>query len=134
MSEFLSGKRDAAGLNAKTWVTAEWVHFLNGFSEKADAGKMQALDTLYGLTARSNREITMRWFLSGIRANYAQSRDALRAHLIEIGRRKLMMPLWTELAKSEENKRWALEVYKIARPGLHPIAQNSVDGVLGYTP
>ena len=61
-------------------------------------------------------------------------REALRAHLIEIGRRKLMMPLWTELAKTGKNREWALDVYKSARAGLHPIAQNSVDGVLGYKP
>ncbi len=134
LAEFSAGKKNAAALAAKTWSTGEWVHFLNGFAEKADAAKMADLDASYGLTQRQNREITMRWFLAGIRADYAPSRDALRAHLIEIGRRKLMMPLWTELAKKPENKVWATEVYRTARPGLHPIAQNSVDAVLGFKP
>ncbi|MBI2397238.1 MAG: M1 family metallopeptidase [Xanthomonadales bacterium] len=134
LAAFVAGKKNAAALEANAWSTGEWVHFLNGFSEKADAAKMADLDASYGLTQRQNREITMRWFLAGIRANYAPSRDALRAHLIEIGRRKLMMPLWTELAKTPQNKAWATEVYQTARPGLHPIAQNSVDAVLGYQP
>ncbi|MCC6560373.1 MAG: M1 family metallopeptidase [Xanthomonadales bacterium] len=134
LADFLAGKRDAATLTAGSWATGEWVHFLNGFAEKADAAKMAALDSSYGLTQRQNREISMRWFLAGIRADYAPIRDALRAHLIEIGRRKLMMPLWTELAKTPQNKVWATEVYRIARPGLHPIAQNSVDAVLGFKP
>jgi aminopeptidase N len=134
LAEFVAGRKDAAALNAAQWVTGEWVHFLNGFAEHAGAAKMADLDAKYGLTQRRNRELTMRWFLAGIRANYAPSRDALRAHLIEIGRRKLMMPLWTELAKTPENKAWAKQVYETARAGLHPIAQNSVDGVLGYTP
>ncbi|MBK7144108.1 MAG: M1 family metallopeptidase [Xanthomonadales bacterium] len=134
LADFLAGKRDAATLTTGSWATGEWVHFLNGFAEKADAAKMAALDSSYGLTQRQNREISMRWFLAGIRADYAPIRDALRAHLIEIGRRKLMMPLWTELAKTPQNKVWATEVYRIARPGLHPIAQNSVDAVLGFKP
>ena len=131
LADFVAGRKDAAALNATTWVTGEWVHFLNGFAEKADAAKMADLDAHYGLTQRQNREITMRWFLAGIRANYQPMRDALRAHLIEIGRRKLMVPLWTELAKSPENKAWAIDVYTSARPGLHPIAQNTVDALLG---
>jgi leukotriene-A4 hydrolase len=134
LADFIAGKKDAAALNARTWVTAEWVHFLNGYSEKANAAQMAALDAAYGLTQRRNREIAMRWFLAGIRAGYTPMRDALRAHLIEIGRRKLMMPLWSELAKTPENKAWAIEVYRTARAGLHPIAQNSVDTTLGYKP
>lgn len=134
LADFASGKKDAAALAAQSWATAEWVHFLNGYAEKANAKQMADLDANYGLTKRQNREIVMRWFLAGIRADYAPIRDALRAHLIEIGRRKLMMPLWTELAKTEANKAWAIDVYRTARPGLHPIAQNSVDAVLGYTP
>lgn len=134
LADFVAGKKDAAALNAKTWVTAEWVHFLNGYADQANAKQMADLDANYGLTQRQNREITMRWFLAGIRADYAPMRDALRDHLIEIGRRKLMMPLWSELAKTPENKAWAIEVYKKARPGLHPIAQNSVDATLGLKP
>ena len=134
LADFVAGKKDAAALNAKTWVTAEWVHFLNGYADQANAKQMADLDANYGLTQRQNREITMRWFLAGIRADYGPMRDALRAHLIEIGRRKLMMPLWSELAKTPANKAWAIEVYKAARSGLHPIAQNSVDTTLGLKP
>ncbi|HQW81664.1 MAG: M1 family metallopeptidase [Rhodanobacteraceae bacterium] len=134
LADFVAGKKDAAALNAKTWSTGEWVHFLNGYGDNADATKMADLDANYGLTQRLNREITMRWFLAGIRANYTPMRDALRAHLIEIGRRKLMVPLWGELAKTPANKAWAIDVYQVARAGLHPIAQNTLDAMLGLKP
>ncbi len=133
-ADFFSGKRAAASLNGKTWSTGEWVHFLNGMGEKPNAKKMLELDVVYALTEKRNREIAFRWFLVGIRAGYEPMRNALRQHLLEIGRRKLMLPLWTELAKTPANKAWALEIYKEARPGLHPIAQNSVDAALGFKP
>ena len=37
-----------------------------------------------------------------------------------------------ELAKTPDNKAWALDVYARARPGYHPIARASVDEILGY--
>jgi len=129
-ADFLSGNRTAEALEAKTWITQQWLHFLNELPADLSADKMAELDAAYALSASKNAEIAMRWFLSGIRANYAPIREPLRAHLIGIGRRKLMMPLWSELAKSPDNKRWAKEVYAVARPGYHPIAQASVDEVL----
>ena len=51
-------------------------------------------------------------------------------YLKSIGRRKLIVPLYKELAKNAESKAWAVEVYQQARPGYHGLAQGTVDGVL----
>jgi leukotriene-A4 hydrolase len=131
LKAFLAGG-DAKALNAKTWTTGEWLHFLNGLPADLKADKLADLDAIYHLTGIGNSEIAFRFYLAGIRANYASMRAALSQHLIGIGRRKLMVPLWTELAKTPDNKRWALEVYAKARPGYHPIAQGTVDAILGY--
>ncbi|MBK7044259.1 MAG: hypothetical protein IPH50_11615 [Rhodanobacteraceae bacterium] len=45
-----------------------------------------------------------------------------------------MVPLWGELAKTPANKAWAIDVYQVARAGLHPIAQNTLDAMLGLKP
>jgi leukotriene-A4 hydrolase len=123
---------DAAALGAQSWITGQWLHFLNGLPADLPAQRLAALDAAYKLTGIGNSEIAFRFYLAGIRAGYEPMRTALRDHLIEIGRRKLMVPLWTELAKTPENKAWALEVYRKARPGYHPIAQGTVDAILGY--
>ena len=125
---------DAAALKAKSWTTGEWLHFLNGLPDDLAVEKLAALDTQYQLTGIGNSEIAYRFYLAGIRADYPPMRAALSQHLIGIGRRKLMVPLWTELAKTPANKAWAIEVYRKARPGYHPIAQGTVDAILGYTP
>ena len=133
LKAFIAGG-DAATLNAKIWTTGEWLHFLNGLPDDLKAEKLADLDAQYILTSTGNGEVAFRFYLAGIRADYAPMRAALKAHLIGIGRRKLMVPLWTELAKTAENKTWALEVYALARPGYHPIAQGTVDAILGYRP
>ena len=51
-------------------------------------------------------------------------------YLVSIGRRKLIVPLYKKLAQSEMGKAWAIEVYNKARPGYHPLAQGTVDGIL----
>ena len=70
-------------------------------------------------------------FRAGIRAGYSPIRAPLRAYLIEIGRRKLVVPLYEELAKKPADKEWALAVYREARPGYHPVTQHTVDQKLG---
>jgi len=133
-SEFVAGKIDAKALKADAWSTNEWLHFLNGLPVDLPVERLADLDQTCQLTGTGNAEIAFRFYLAGIRADYAPMRAALKAHLIAIGRRKLMVPLWTELAKTPANQAWALAVYQIARPGYHPIAQNTVDQVLGYSP
>jgi hypothetical protein len=51
-------------------------------------------------------------------------------YLESIGRRKLIVPLYKELAKSAKGKQWAQGVYEKARPGYHPLAQGTVDAIL----
>jgi hypothetical protein len=51
-------------------------------------------------------------------------------YLIAIGRRKLIVPLYKELAQTEQGKAWALKIYQHARPGYHGLAQGTIDDVL----
>lgn len=57
----------------------------------------------------------------------------MQAHMLRIGRRILVVPLYEELAKTPEGKQFALEVYKKARRGYHPMTQASVEKVLDLT-
>jgi hypothetical protein len=54
----------------------------------------------------------------------------MATYLESIGRRKLIVPLYKELAKSAQGKEWAQAVYKKSRPGYHPLAQGTVDAIL----
>ena len=41
-----------------------------------------------------------------------------------------LVPLYKTLAMTPDGKAWAINVYKKARPGYHPLAQGTVDDIL----
>jgi hypothetical protein len=51
--------------------------------------------------------------------------------LKSVGRRKFLKPIYSELMKTPEGQARARAIYAEARPGYHPIAQTSIDGIVG---
>jgi hypothetical protein len=47
-----------------------------------------------------------------------------------VGRRKYLKPLYEELVKTPDGKTRAQAIYRKARPGYHPIAVSTVDGIV----
>jgi hypothetical protein len=54
----------------------------------------------------------------------------MERYMIRIGRRKLIVPLYRDLAATPEGKSLATRIYAQARPGYHPVAQGTVDVLL----
>jgi len=125
-ADWLAGKRAASALPGKAWTTQEWQHLLNGMPTDVSAERLAELDAAFDLTHTGNAEIAFRWYLCAIRAGYAPAREPMRRFLVDIGRRKLIVPLYKELAKSPENLAWARAVHAEAKPGYHPITEDSV--------
>ena len=130
-AEFFAGKRAAKDLPAKHWVTYEWLRFLNALPEKPAIAQMKALDSAWKLSGTGNAEIAYRWYVATVRAGYLDARPQIAAFIERIGRRKLVVPIYEELAKTDDGKAFAKTVYQKARPGYHPMTQASVDKVLG---
>jgi leukotriene-A4 hydrolase len=128
---WLAGEIDADALGAKAWVTQEWLHFLDQLPAMTTRAQLGELDAAWRLSTTGNAEIAYRWFRAGIRAGYEPIRAPMRAYLLGIGRRKLVVPLYEELAKRPADRQWALDVYRVARPGYHPVTQHTVDQKLG---
>ena len=62
------------------------------------------------------------------------ARPAIRDFLSHVGRRKLVMPIYTALAKTPDGLSFARDVFAKARPGLHPITIGSVETALADVP
>ncbi|MBL0210484.1 MAG: M1 family metallopeptidase [Holophagaceae bacterium] len=131
MKPWLDGKSAAASIPTKPWSTQEWQHFLQKLPASLSLDQMKELDAAFRFTEAGNAEIAFLWLQFSIRHGYAPADARLRAYLIGIGRRKLILPLYAELARTPEGKARALDIYRTARPGYHPLAQNSIDLVLG---
>lgn len=130
-ADFLAGTLAAKDLPAKNWVTYEWLRFLNALPATPTVAQMKALDKTWKLTNTGNAEIAFRWYVATVRAGYTDARPQIAAFMERIGRRKLVVPIYTELAKSDEGKVFAIAVYQKAKPGYHPLTQASVEKVLG---
>lgn len=114
----------------EAWTTQEWVHFLEGMPETLTIEQLSQLDTAYIFTGTPNGEIAQRWYPLAVRSGYVQANPAIARFLQTIGRRKLIMPTYEALVKTEPGLAFAKEVFAQARPGYHPITTGSVEKVI----
>ena len=132
MSEKWSGHSLAASeVPFASWSTQQRLQFLRRLPSPLPLERMRELDAAFGLTSTGNNEIAFQWLLMSIKAGYAPANARLEDFLVSIGRRKYIKPLYEELAKTPAGKERARAIYEKARPGYHPIAQGTMDGILG---
>ncbi len=127
------GKTSAADLRTADWSTFEWVHFLHALPDRIESERLAELDKALGLTTRGNAEVLQAWLVVTTRNQYEPADERLASFLTTVGRRKYLMPLYTELLKTPEGQKRARAIYEKARPFYHPIARESVDKLLGAT-
>ncbi len=129
---YMGGQRLTSAIKTDGWVTHQWLYFLDRLQPTSNEAMLKELDDRFHFSQSGNSEIAHRWFLLCIRSGYDTVADPLENYLISIGRRKLIVPLYEALAKTEDGKAFALDVYKKARPGYHPLAQATLDKMLGF--
>ncbi|MCI0749402.1 MAG: M1 family metallopeptidase [Nevskiales bacterium] len=127
---WLEGRLALADLPTQNWSVQEWRHFLDLQPDALTREQLVTLDRRFNLTLSHNRFIACDWFKIAIAHNYQAAYRALEQHLRAVGRMRLMVPLYKELAKTEAGLTFARRVYADARPGYHPIAQTAVERVL----
>ncbi len=113
--------------DSSSWNTHQWLHFLRTL-EDADLAQ---LDSEYHFTQSGNSEITAQWLLMAIQEQYRPAFPKLEQFLVSVGRRKFLKPLYAELMKTPEGFALARTIYAKARAGYHPIAQATVDSIVG---
>ncbi len=112
------------------WGTQAWVHFLEGMGDTLKPEQLAQLDAAYTFTGTPNGEIAMRWYPLALRSGYLEARPAAGEFIERVGRRKLVIPIYEELAKTPDGLAFAREVFARARPGYHPITTASVEALL----
>ena len=127
---WIQGTVSAAELPAAAWTTHEWLHFLTNLPAELTQHQLEDLDRAFRLTDTRNAEIAHAWLLLAIREQYAAADSRLEAYLTEIGRRKLIRPLYEALAASPEGRERARIIYRQAKPRYHPISSETIDELL----
>ena len=129
LSSFLNGT-PATTLVTEGWTTHHWLYFLRNIPDSIRLEKVIELDYAFNFTRSGNSEILCEWFQRCIKTDYETAFGPMRGYLMNVGRRKLVKPIYTALARTEKGKAWAKQVYEKARPGYHSVTYNTIDGIL----
>jgi hypothetical protein len=127
---WLDYKIAASEIDSAKWITQEWVRFLEGLPAEIAPERLVELDNQFRFSGAANGEIAQRWYPIAELNGYFEARPAMAAFLQRIGRRKLIMPTYEALVKTESGLAFAKEVFASARPGYHPITTASVEKVI----
>jgi leukotriene A-4 hydrolase/aminopeptidase len=130
--KWLQGIKPAAEIEATSWTTHEWLHFLRYLPRPLDIEKMKELDASFYLTQSNNAEIAHQWLFMAISSQYRTAYPRLQQFLTSTGRRKLITPLYQELSKTSQGRQEAREIYRHARLTYHPVAVASIDKILNW--
>jgi aminopeptidase N len=113
------------------WTTAERVRFLNRLPRRLSADRLAALVSALNLREQGNSEVRFAWLRLAIANRYAPAVSDLEKFLLSMGRRKFVLPLFTDLmAQGTWGRPLAQRLYAQARPGYHAITVGSVDKVV----
>jgi hypothetical protein len=123
-------KTPAKGLNKGIKSTNEILYFLNHLPTDITPDEMIALDKAFKFTQSGNAEIAAVWYRLAIQHQYAVANSNIEKFLMTVGRRKFVVPLYKELIKTPEGKKWAKSIYEKARGNYHPVTYTTVDGLL----
>ena len=123
----------AVDLATSDWSSQEWKQFVQKLPAKMTADQMGELDGAFHFSAQANGEIRQVWFLHAIENGYESAYPELDAYLVGIGRIWLISPLYRKLAETPEGLEMAMDIYRRARPGYHPLTASIVDRTLNWT-
>lgn len=124
------GAVDALAAATNAWSTQEWIHFVNALPRTLSPAQMRALDGRFGLTTSTNAEIAHVWFRLAIATRYQPAYAAMEDYMVRIGRRKLVVPLYRDLAATAEGKARAARIFAKARDGYHPMTRSAVEEIV----
>lgn len=119
-------------LLTKQWSSHEWIHFIRNLPESMTIDQMKSLDDYLKFTYSGNSEILTAWMIHVIRNHYEPGYENLENFLVSVGRRKFLMPLYTELTKTDDGMMMARQIYTKARDNYHYVSVNSIDALLGW--
>lgn len=132
VDKWAANKISAEQINVTQWTTQEWLHFLRALPKDLSQNQLNSLDMQFSLTQRQNSEIAHDWLLISINNQYQAAYGRLIDYLSNIGRVKLIKPLYEALMKAPELHNLAANIYHKARSGYHPIATSQIDIIVGY--
>jgi leukotriene-A4 hydrolase len=119
----------------KDWNTSQRVRYLNRLPRRLGSAQLASLSQAMNLDAQRNSEVRFAWLRLAIASRYQPAVPNLEDFLTSMGRRKFVLPLFTDLmAQGDWGKALAQRIYSATRPGYHSVTVGSVDKVVRLDP
>ena len=128
------GKKREPILTRDLYTPQEWQAFIRQLPKTISPERLALLDEKLKFKSWGNAEVATEWYVLGIKAGYKDIRPNMEKFLMKIGRRKFLLPIYTALSETPDDKKWAMNVYDKARNNYHPVSVMTVDELLGYKP
>lgn len=126
----LTSGRSPEELNSGDWTTNEWIYFIRNLPKKHDSATCLRYDHSFDFSRCKNAEVLTAWLEYAILNGCARHVLATAENfLCSVGRRKYLLPIYEALI-DEGFSAEANRIYIRAKPGYHPIAQESIEKVL----
>jgi aminopeptidase N len=123
--------RGPGGVDPAAWTTAQRVRFLNHLPRRLPAARLADVIKMLVLDGQRNSEVRFAWLRLAVVNHYDPALPDLEDFLTSMGRRKFVLPLFTDLvAQGNWGKPIAERIYAKARPGYHSVTTGSVDKVV----
>ena len=111
-------------------ISAGWMAIPSLAGAKDSLLRMQAplltLDSIFHFTQSGNAEIQSAWYTLAVNKQYKPAYTSVETFLMNIGRRKLIVPVYKAMVKTPEGKKWAQQVFEKAKPAYHPLAVQTI--------
>jgi leukotriene-A4 hydrolase len=124
------GSLPTSQLPAATWRSQEWIYFIEALRPNQPPSRLRDLDARFKLSRTANGEIAMRWYRLAVASRYSDAYPEIRSFLRRVGRPKLIVPIYAQLAHTPEGLQMAREVLAGARDSYHPIAVEKIESAL----
>jgi len=117
-------------LQTVRWTSHEWVHYIRYLPDTLDAAALGKVDMAFNFTRSGNAEILCVWYEKAIRQGYSpQILPEIEAFLVEVGRRRFLMPIYRAFKESGQLET-ARQIFEKAKNGYHSVSRNSVEALL----
>lgn len=128
--KFLSKDLSVNQIDYPRWSVQQKLHFLRKIDQRVDDASFAALDRRFRLTGADNREIAAQWLELSAKRGYAPARSAVERFLVEVGRRKFLMPIYSALIEGPWGLAAAQSIFDKAKGGYHALSRESVQALL----
>jgi leukotriene-A4 hydrolase len=117
-------------VKTKLKSTNQNLYFIKTLPQDLGKEKMRLIDEEFNFTNSENADIQCAWYTLAIKNSYDVVYPNMASFLINVGRRKFLIPIYKQLILTTKGKILAKEIYFKARDNYHSVTYRTVDDIL----